>query len=81
MGTVAFGEGGSLERLANWQRIKKLLLDLGAPTKATDLKISQDIIVKAFLEAKNMRKRYTILDEKTLDEKLVLEICKKTGII
>ncbi len=73
--------GQQLKQLANWQKIKNLLSDLGAPTKAADLKIPQDVLVKAFLEAKNTRKRYTILDEKPLDEKLVLEICRKTGII
>ena len=77
IGTIFF----SCLQEQDWRKIQKLLSDLSAPTKAADLKIPQDVLVKAFLEAKNMRKRYTILDEKPLTEEIILDVCKKTGIL
>ena len=37
-------------------------------------------VEKALLKAKNIRKRYTILDEKPLDRKKAEDICRTTGV-
>lgn len=65
-----------------WQRIVKALEVIGAPTNNEELKIPEEIIIKALVEAKNVRKdRYTILNFKNVDEKKAKEAAKETGVI
>ena len=63
-----------------WGRIKKVLGDVGAPTTAKGIGVGKDLFVQAMLMAKDIRKRYTILDEKPLDRELVIKIAGETGI-
>src|SRR3989338_8318114 len=51
IGTIFF----SCLQEQDWRKIQKLLSDLSAQTKAADLKIPQDVLVKTFLEAKKMK--------------------------
>ncbi|MBL7206251.1 MAG: iron-containing alcohol dehydrogenase [Candidatus Aenigmarchaeota archaeon] len=65
----------------NWGETKELLEKIGAPTTAKDLGIEEEILIEALLNAKNIRDRYTILDEKPLDREKAREILIKTGVI
>ena len=65
----------------DWQKIRNTLKDLGAPTTIKEVGISQEVFVEAMIKAKDVRKRYTILDEKPLTEKLVLRIVKETKLV
>ncbi len=65
----------------DWKNIKSLLEEVGAPVTAEKAGISKDLIIEALLKAKDIRKRYTILDKKPVDKKLALEICKATEIL
>lgn len=65
----------------DWRRIRDKLFEVGAPVTAKDLGLTQEKVIRALLEAKEIRKRYTILDEKPLDESKALEICKATNVL
>jgi glycerol-1-phosphate dehydrogenase [NAD(P)+] len=65
----------------NWKQIAHLMYKLGLPTSAKTIGISEDILIQALVNAKNVRDRYTILNEKNLDEKQAKKILKKLGII
>ncbi len=64
----------------DWVKIKNTLENLGAPTKIKQLEIPEEVFVGAMLKAKDVRKRYTILDGKPLTEKLILQIAEQAGI-
>jgi len=64
----------------DWERIKESLSVIGAPTTAKELGAEEEAIIKALLEAKNIRNRYTILDPKPLDAEKARELCIKTGV-
>lgn len=63
-----------------WKKIKEVLQKIGAPVSFREIGIEREKVIRAFLEAKNVRKRYTILNEKSLTRKMVEEILKETGI-
>jgi len=65
----------------DWMKIKTVLENLGAPIKLSQIGVSQDIFIEAVLKAKDVRKRYTVLDEKRLDRKSIIEISKSVSII
>ncbi len=65
----------------NWERIRNGLRSLGAPTTARELGVDKDMLIEAMLRAKDVRERYTILNERPLDKKKALDICKATGVI
>ncbi len=65
----------------DWKRIRNGLRSLGAPTTARELGVDKDMFIEAMLRAKDVRDRYTILNERPLDKKKVLDICKATGVI
>jgi len=64
----------------DWERIKEALKTIGAPTTAKEMGVEKEAVIKALLEAKNVRKRYTILDEKPLDANKAEELCRETGV-
>jgi glycerol dehydrogenase-like iron-containing ADH family enzyme len=55
--------------------------ELKMPTTARELGISDEIAIKALAGAKDVRKRYTILDEKNIDEQTAREILSTVGIL
>lgn len=66
----------------DWARIRRSLEVIGAPITAEQLGISESVFVKAFLDAKNIRKeRYTILDEIPLEKDRILQSGRKTGVL
>jgi glycerol-1-phosphate dehydrogenase [NAD(P)+] len=67
---------------SNWQRIKKTLKQLGAPTTAKELGVQDADIVKALeLAAKIRPERYTILQKLNLNAEECEETARATGII
>jgi len=64
------------------EEIRTALKQVGAPVTAKEMEIEPDILVKAFAEAKNLRKdRYTILNQVNIDESKAREILKALNII
>lgn len=64
----------------NWHRIRDGLRSIGAPTTARELGVDRDMIIEAMLRAKDVRKRYTILDQKPLDREYASQVCVATGV-
>jgi glycerol-1-phosphate dehydrogenase [NAD(P)+] len=71
--------GSSVEY--DWKVIKLAMQELGLPTTAEELGVSDEEMIRALVEAREVRDRYTILDEKNLDERDAEKILKKLGII
>lgn len=65
----------------DWKAVKRVMQELKLPTDASTLGISNEMVVKALVEAKNVRERYTVLNEKELDEKSARSALSKVGII
>jgi len=66
----------------NWQRIKRTLSIIGAPTNAKELGVEENEIIEAIIKAKEIRKdRYTILNEKSLGWREAENIASTTGVI
>jgi glycerol-1-phosphate dehydrogenase [NAD(P)+] len=63
-----------------WEKIKDTLQQLGAPTAAKEIGISEKSFVDAMLVSKDVRKRYTILDRKPLTRDVVFKVARETGI-
>ncbi len=64
----------------DWQKTKSNLEKAGLPVTAKELGV-EDIIVEALVSAKNVRDRYTILNEVNVTKKKAEEVLKETGII
>ncbi len=64
----------------DWGKIKLLLKNVGAPTTAKELNIPEDKVIEALLIAKDIRKRYTILDVKPFTKEKALEACRAVGV-
>jgi len=65
----------------DWKAIKRTMQELRLPIDARSLGVSGELVVKALVEAKSVRERYTVLDEKKLDEKSARDTLRKVGII
>ncbi|MEM1981516.1 MAG: NAD(P)-dependent glycerol-1-phosphate dehydrogenase [Candidatus Hadarchaeales archaeon] len=66
----------------NWKRIRRVLLEVGAPTTAEELGVEEETIVEALLRAKEIRpERFTILNRKEMDRRIARRIAQKTGVI
>jgi len=66
---------------SDWNFIKQVLTKVGLPTTAEGIGVDEDGIIKALVKAKNIRERYTIYNEKELDEQTAKEVCRTLGII
>jgi glycerol-1-phosphate dehydrogenase [NAD(P)+] len=66
----------------DWDKIVQTLKNVGAPTKAKEIKLSEDQVVKALIAAQSLRPdRYTILSKVRLDNKSAFELAKSVGVI
>jgi len=66
----------------DWKRIRDKLKILGAPTTAKELGVKPDAVVQALVKAREARpERYTILQEKTLDENSARKVAEATEVI
>jgi len=67
---------------ANWRRIRDTLTKLGAPTKARELGMTKEDVIKALEMATTMRpERYTILNELNLTREACERLAKTTEVI
>jgi glycerol-1-phosphate dehydrogenase [NAD(P)+] len=66
----------------NWDKIAETLENVGAPTKAQQIKLNEEQVVKALTAARSLRpERYTILSKVRLDNKSAFELAKSVGVI
>ena len=66
----------------NWQKIAETLENVGAPTKAKQIKLTEEHVVRALIAAQSLRpQRYTILSKISLDKKSAFELAKSVGVI
>jgi len=65
----------------NWVKIKEHLKNFGAPTKASDIKITDEQAIEALVQAPKIRTRYTILDRYDIDRKMAKQILETVGVI
>jgi len=65
-----------------WRRIKNVMSKIGLPTRAVELGLSSEEVVKALTIAHTIRpERYTILGESGLSREAAIKALKETGII
>ena len=64
----------------DWELVRDSLKLLGAPTTAEELGLSSEHVIRALVEARGVRKRFTILDARPLDRKKAEALCGKTGV-
>ena len=66
----------------NWTKIAETLENVGAPTKAKQIGLSEEHVVRALIVAQSLRPdRYTILSKVKLDKKSAFELAKSVGVI
>ncbi|MGH9920690.1 MAG: NAD(P)-dependent glycerol-1-phosphate dehydrogenase [Nitrososphaerales archaeon] len=66
----------------DWERVRKALKDVNAPTTGEELGISDDEIKRALVDAPAIRPdRYTILSSVRLDKKAAGVLAKETAVI
>lgn len=63
-----------------WRAIKTALSSLDAPTTATDLGVSDDVLLEALTTAHTIRDRYTVLGD-GVSEAAAREAATRTGVI
>ena len=64
----------------DWERIRDTLLAVDAPVNSKEIGIDNDIILKAFINSKEIRpQRLTILDK--ISKKEIEEAALTTGVI
>lgn len=66
----------------DWQKIEETLENVGAPTKAKQIKLSEEQVVKALVAAQSLRPtRYTILSKVKMDLKSARTLAKSVKVI
>jgi glycerol-1-phosphate dehydrogenase [NAD(P)+] len=67
--------------MGDWERMKKSLEKIQAPTTAKEIGLSKEDVIKALLYAKKLRKkRYTILEDINPDKSELELVLSKTGV-
>ncbi|MEW6604535.1 MAG: NAD(P)-dependent glycerol-1-phosphate dehydrogenase [Thermoproteota archaeon] len=66
----------------DWEEIAETLENVGAPTRAKQIKLSEEHVVKALVVAQSLRPdRYTILSKVKMDEKSARRLAKSVRVI
>ncbi len=66
----------------DWEELKHALMKIGAPTKASELNLSNEEFIEAVVNAHTIRKdRYTILGDNGITRETAEDICIRTGVI
>lgn len=66
----------------DWKKIVKTLKNVGAPTTAKEIGVSDDLVIKALTIAQELRpERYTILKEIKMTDKKAQSLAKSTKVI
>ncbi|MFH1420747.1 MAG: iron-containing alcohol dehydrogenase [Candidatus Aenigmatarchaeota archaeon] len=65
----------------DWSSLRSIMQELGIPTTAREIDLPRELLIKALVNARSVRERYTILDEVYIDETKAREILEAVGII
>jgi len=65
----------------DWMHVKKIMEQLGLPTKLSEIGIDKKKAIKALVDARNVRDRYTILNKVDINEEKAEEILKHVDVI
>lgn len=66
---------------AEWERVRDALKRIGAPTTASELHLSRDVMIEALMTAHRIRpERYTILGESGLTRQAAERVLRVTGV-
>lgn len=66
----------------DWHELKHALMEIGAPTKASEINLTDEEFIEAVVNAHKIRRdRYTILGNNGVPRDVVEDICIKTGVI
>lgn len=65
----------------DWRSFRNSLREIGLPTTAKEIGIEPALLIKALASAKDVRERYTVLNEKKIDEKEAEKVLREVGII
>jgi len=65
----------------DWEKIKNTLNVLGAPITIKEINLDKDVFIEAMLKAKDVRKRYTILEGKPLNKEIIIKVGEEIGIL
>lgn len=66
----------------DWEKVAETLENVGAPTKAKQINLTEEHVVKALVAAQSLRPdRYTILSKVKLDEKSARRLAKSVKVI
>jgi glycerol-1-phosphate dehydrogenase [NAD(P)+] len=78
LGTIMMAKLHGLD----WERIVETLQNVGAPTKAKQIKLNEDQVIRSLLTAQSLRpERYTILSKLKLNKQSALELAKSVHVI
>lgn len=78
LGTIMMAKLHDLD----WEKIAETLAKVGAPTKAKQIKLNEDHVVKALVVAQSLRpERYTILRKIKMDKKSAHQLAKSVNVI
>lgn len=65
----------------DWEELKHALMKIGAPTKASEINLTDEEFINAVVNAHKIRKdRYTILGDNGVSREVVEDICIRTGV-
>ena len=78
LGTIMMAKLHGLD----WEKVTETLQNVGAPTRARQIKITEEQVVKALVTAQSLRPdRYTILNKIKMDKKSAHELAKSAKVI
>jgi glycerol-1-phosphate dehydrogenase [NAD(P)+] len=78
LGTIMMAKLHGLD----WEKIVETLENIGAPTKAKQIRINEAQVVTSLLTAQSLRPdRYTILSKISLNKKSALDLAKSVGVV
>jgi glycerol-1-phosphate dehydrogenase [NAD(P)+] len=78
LGTIMMAKLHGLD----WEKIAATLINVGAPTKAKQIGLTDEQVVKALISAQSLRPdRYTILSKTKLDKKSAHRLARSTKVI
>jgi len=78
LGTIMMAKLHGLD----WQKVRHTLENMGAPTKAKQIGLSEKDVVQALVKAQSLRPdRYTILSKVRLDKESARLLAKSVGVI
>ena len=67
---------------ADWRKVRSALSDVHAPTKASEIGLSDESVIQALVRASSIRpERFTILSKRKLNRRIAKTLARSTGII